>query len=285
MALIRYPGSKAKLITAIMRWFPPDVYGRMFNQSVSYEYREPFFGAGAVGFELLKRLPSRCAVWLNDKDTSMAALWRAVAEQPKELCDLINAVEPSAELFYRLKDEDGRTDLPLCSIAVRKLALHRLSYSGLGYMSGGPLGGREQSSEYNVDCRWNPETMRAEVNRLHKLLRQFDDVRITSLDFSELVSDAPTDCFTYMDPPYYEKGPQLYRYSMDQEDHAVLAMLLRKCRSEWVLSYDDHPEVRRLYSWAEIKPIEIRYVMAKAQGLTRPKNHEVVITPKGATRS
>lgn len=279
MPLIRYPGSKAKLVKAILNWFPQETLGRLFNAQDDYEYREPFFGAGAIGFKLLERLPPHCAVWLNDKDPSMHALWLAVAENPWELCRRIDGIKPTAELFYKFKAEDGRTDLPTYEIAVRKLALHRLSYSGLGYMSGGPLGGKNQSSEYNVDCRWNPQTMKAEVAKLRQRLIQFENRQITCLDFSKLIDDAPAKCFIYLDPPYYEKGPQLYRYSMDEEDHHLLAVLLRSCKADWVLSYDDHPEIRRLYSWATITPVEIRYTMARAMKASRPKNQEVVIRP------
>ena len=38
-----------------------------------------------------------------------------------------------------------------------KIAVHQLSYSGLGLRSGGPLGGRSQASPYKIDCRWSPE--------------------------------------------------------------------------------------------------------------------------------
>ena len=280
MALIRYPGSKAKLAKQIMRQFPCEIAGPLFQQTRRIDYREPFFGAGAVGFQVLESLPGHCEIWLNDKDPGMHALWSAVAWNPWELCERISAIEPSAALFYRLKEEDGRRDLPTSEMAVRKLALHRLSYSGLGYMSGGPLGGRNQSSEYNVDCRWNPETMRGEIAKLHASMKRFGGLQITNLDFAKVIEDATEDSFVYLDPPYYEKGPQLYRYSMDEEDHHLLAVLLRKSPANWVLSYDDHPEIRRLYSWAQIKPITIRYVMGYVSAETRPKNQEVLILPQ-----
>lgn len=279
MALIRYPGSKAKIAHQIVARFPADMAGELFHDRDPIEYREPFFGAGAVGFECLDRVSAKCKVWINDIDPHMQALWMSVAFNPWELCERIDKINPSAKLFYTLKEEDGRADLPMAEMAVRKLALHRLSYSGLGAMSGGPLGGRNQSSEYNVDCRWNPSSMKKEIRILHRLLSRFDDIQITSVDCGKLVDGAPERCFIYLDPPYYEKGPQLYRYSMDEEDHRVLSMRLRNCRAQWVLSYDDHPEIRRLYSWARIEPIEFTYVMARATTATRPKNREVVITP------
>lgn len=281
MALIRYPGSKAKLVPELMKWFPGKTRGELFNSPEAFEYREPFFGAGATGFAALERLPSHCTVWLNDKDPSIYSLWLAVESAPARMHELIDALRPTPELFYKFKEEDGRMDLPLPEIAVRKLALHRLSYSGLGYMSGGPLGGKQQSSQYNVDCRWNPQTIKSEVTRLSRLLRKFrEPVRITCVDFTKLISGAPENSFIYLDPPYYDKGPQLYRYAMDGEDHALLALLLRDCRADWVLSYDDHEEIRRLYRWASIREISVKYTMGIAGAPMRPKNQEVVISPR-----
>lgn len=279
MALIRYPGSKAKLAKAIRNKFPAEVWGAVFQDGDPWEYREPFFGAGAIGFDFLRRLDYRAKVTLNDRDPGIAALWQTVAWDPWTLCKRIDATKPTPELFYELKEEDGRSDLPRYEIAVRKLTLHRLSFSGLGYMSGGPLGGKDQSSAYNVDCRWNPEVMKQEINKLHKLLKRFSDLNITNTDFRTALQGVGDRCFVYLDPPYYEKGPQLYKHSMDHEDHVVLAMKVRNLPGAWALSYDDHPEIRRLYSWATIAPIEFKYTMARAKDSSRPKNQEVVITP------
>jgi site-specific DNA-adenine methylase len=146
MALIRYPGSKAKIAPELLRRFPADMLGPLFHDGDPVEYREPFFGAGAVGFEALSWISGKCSVWINDIDPSMRALWMAVAWNPWELCQRIDALKPSPQLFYELKEEDGRTDLPTSEMAVRKLALHRLSYSGLGVMSGGPLGGKNSTA-------------------------------------------------------------------------------------------------------------------------------------------
>lgn len=278
MALIRYPGSKAKLAKQIRNCFPAEVWGAVFHGGSPWEYREPFFGAGAIGFDVLRHLDYRATVRLNDIDPGMACLWQTVAFDPWTLCQRIDALKPTPDLFYQLKEEDGRRDLPRYEIAVRKLALHRLSFSGLGFMSGGPLGGRNQSSEYNVDCRWNPQTMKVEIKRLHKLLTRFADLEVQNLDFRKALSGSHDRCFAYLDPPYYEKGPQLYRYSMDHEDHVVLAMLLRDFRGLWALSYDDHPEIRKLYGWARIEPVEFKYSMARVRTDSRPKNREIVIT-------
>jgi DNA adenine methylase len=282
MALIRYPGSKEKLAEEIGDAFPAEILLPLVSSSARWEYREPFFGAGAVGFLSLEHLDPNVRVWLNDIDPGIVALWQSVLKSPVALCRMIQEFRPTKEAFYCFKDEDGRKDLPELERGFRKLALHRLSYSGLGAMAGGPIGGRIQKSNYNVDCRWKPERMKRDIGILHRRLSRFQDIQITNGDFAPLIQDAPKKCFIYLDPPYYEKGGQLYKHSMSEVDHQRLHDLLAKCEAAWALSYDDHPEIRRLYSWAEFRDMHLTYTISNKKCETRPKNREVVIVPKAA---
>jgi len=86
-----------------------------------------------------------------------------------------------------------------------------------------------------------------------------------------------------------KKAPNSYKHSMTLEDHERLAVLLRKCRASWVLSYDDHPVVRDLYSWAQVEPVRITYTTAVRRKNSNDvgipgqrKNSEVIIFPREA---
>lgn len=281
MALIRYPGSKAKLAESIWSRFPDAMRHALWSNRLAWEYREPFFGAGAIGFKVLRELSLKCRVWLNDIDPGMVALWQSVRDDPDGLIERLGKFEPTAEMFYQFKDEDGRTDLPDAQAGFRKLALHLMSFSGLGAKAGGPIGGKDQgNAAYKVGCRWNPESRKLEVARLHKRLRPFEEFRFTCGDFAPMIADAPPECFIYCDPPYYKKGRELYKHSMSDADHARLASLLRATRATWVLSYDDHEVIRALYSWANIEVINITYTCPTSKNGTRPKNEEIIITPR-----
>lgn len=280
MPLIRYPGSKAKLIDPILAAFPCEMTLAMFQTLTDWEYREPFFGSGAIGFHLLPRLSRHCSVWLNDADPDLVCLWQSVYARPMDLIGHITRFTPSAAAFFDFKKRDCDGEGSVAERGFRKLALHRMSMSGFGYMSGGPIGGKDQANKlYNVQCRWNPERMKRDIAMLHRQLNKFVNVRITCGDFADLLTDACCNAFVYLDPPYYEKGSQLYRFSFDADDHARLAEALQATNAQWALSYDDHPEIRRLYSWATFKELEVRYSNAVTNKATRPKNREVLITP------
>ena len=282
--MIRYPGSKDKITDKIMRFFPHSVVDELW-QSNRLEYREPFFGGGAVGFDVIRQLPRSSSIWINDKDYAMVCLWKSVHENPNELIEMVREFIPTTDAFYKFKDEDGRTDMDVVRTGFQKFALHQISFSGLGAMAGGPIGGRSQSSEYNVSCRWHATRHCNAIRERHRLLNRFERVRVTRLDFADLTDNAPPTAFIYLDPPYYEKGGQLYKHNMSDEDHRRLSLSLKSCRAPWVLSHEDHAVIRDLYSWADIESVALTYTIAKAKYDQRRKNSEIVIMPRSESVS
>lgn len=279
--LIRYPGSKAKLCGPILNLMPDEITLGLWAEACRWEYREPFFGSGAVGFRIMDSLSSKCKVWINDLDYWLVCLWNAVKESPHELVELIKEFKPTAERFFEFKDQDGCKTIDPVLAGFKKLALHQMSVSGFGVKSGTCLGGRNQSNaKYPVDCRWNPITLTDHVLNRHRQLSRFGSgIRITCRDFSELLRDCPDRCFVYLDPPYVEKGGMLYKHSMCDSEHDRLAKHVLKLRCKWMVSYDDHPLVRGLYKGCDIQEIEVKYSNATNAAGSRPKNKEIVILP------
>lgn len=283
--MIRYPGSKAGLKKQILRSFPSWLLESLFQRSRSQiEYREPFFGGGAIGFDVLPYLPHSARVWINDKDAGIASLWRTVHEDHEWLLKRVSTFEPSVSAFEKFKSDDSRKDIDPRERGFRKLALHQMSYSGLGAMAGGPIGGVSQSNpNYDVGCRWSSDRHCADIVRCHGILRRFrqENVRIESGDFEKLISgDTAPGVFVYLDPPYYEKGSELYKFDMSDGDHHRLAAALRMFSGDWVLSYDDHQFIRALYGeWTHFESVDKTYTIAIAHEKRR-KNSEVIITPR-----
>lgn len=279
MSLIRYPGSKAKLVESILAAMPEEYVLPMFT-SDNLHYVEPFFGSGAVGFEVMKRLHHRARVTIADMDIGLFCLWLSVWKHADELKERIRKYRPSVESFYELKQLDGEfTDT--VDTGFRKLALHRISVSGFGVMAGGPIGGRKQEGAYTVGCRWKPAKMLLAVERYQKLLGKFKRLEILhSCVFKTLAGiDGDEPAFIYLDPPYYEKGNQLYKHGFSEEQHAELASVLIKSRHLWAVSYDDHPAIRRLYHELHVRKLEVTYSNAVCRSPSRRKHHEILIAP------
>jgi DNA adenine methylase len=281
-AIIRYPGSKAKLVPQIVATLPDAFHAArnpLFCTDRDVEYREPFFGSGAMGLEVIANIRQAASVWINDLDPGMFAVWSSVVHHRQQLERLVAAFNPTVDAFYRLKDRDGQLTGDIAVDAVNKIALHRMSVSGFGAMAGGPIGGRSQQSGYTVGCRWSPGSIITAIRRAYSILAPFRKrLRITNLHFRELIAGASDNVLIYLDPPYYVKGGQLYAHNMSHDEHAELAMLLRETQADWRLSYDDCPEIREMYSWADFKELEIRYTNAVTDK-KRPKNRELLISP------
>jgi DNA adenine methylase len=81
----------------------------------------------------------------------------------------------------------------------------------------------------------------------------------------------------YADPPYWVKGDMLYPEQMSSKDHETLAFLLLD-RHNWVLSYDDCPEVRAMYQDCKIIDLSARYCINGKKDNWEHKN-ELLIVP------
>lgn len=282
--LIRYPGSKAKLYRPILNAMPDEIVFGLWSDAQPWEYREPFFGSGAIGFRIMDGLSARCRVWLNDRDYWLVCLWNAVKDSHHELIEMVRKFKPTAEKFFEFKEQDGDTSTDPLLAGFKKLAIHQMSVSGFGVMSGTCLGGRNQeNSQYPVGCRWNPIRLAEHINNRHKQMNRFGPLlKITCKDFSALLNNAPKRCFVYLDPPYVEKGEMLYKHGMDETEHQRLRDGVSQLRCPWMLSYDEHPLVRDLYKNCEISELAVTYSNATNAKGSRPKNKEILILPKGA---
>ena len=267
-SFFRYPGGKSKLLGIISKHLS------LYSQDTSFEYREPFFGGGSVGIRFIADNPKWKNIWVNDKDIGVSSLWTSLFDYPEELKQKVQDFTPSVDAFDSFKE--FLTTLFICprqkakivEAGFKKLAIHQISYSGLGTKSGGPLGGREQKSKYPIDCRWSPDYICKKIDKLHKMFSSFEirDSACTNLDFEDLIKENGK-AFLYVDPPYYVKGNDLYQCGFTQEDHERLAKALYETPHSWVLSYDDCQEIRDLYQWASVKSVDVNY------SITATKEH------------
>lgn len=274
MSFFRYPGGKAKLRPRILEELRKVRAG-------STQYREPFFGGGSIGIELQKVDPFK-SFWINDKDPALYCLWESVFFHSLEFTERIKAFIPKVDEFYQIRDELNNLVTPptdegkIVDIGFKKLAIHQISYSGLGTKSGGPLGGKTQNSKYKIDCRWSKEHICKKLEKIRVSFRG-TNVKCTNLDFTKVIDDDNQTSLIYLDPPYVDKGAELYQYSFKEQDHRRLADALKNTSHPWVLSYDDAPLVRELYDedWAVITDVNVNYTIS-----TSRNKSELIIIPR-----
>lgn len=273
--VLTYPGGKTKLLSTI-----EETIRQTVNVDSIVDYREPFFGGGGVGRNILKSnlFPNLERLWINDRDPGVTCLWSAVIHHPEKLKRHVRAFVPSVashnEFYERLKGtapdgEDARIEF-----GFQKLALHKTSYSGLGL-----AGGRRKK----VNANWNADSICAAIDREHARLTSKGSILCTQLDFIEVIRDACEGTFIYLDPPYWIQGEFLYEHSFIEADHVRLVEALRTTKAKWVLSYDDHPAIRKLYEgWADVRetnPI-LCSIGPNGKGKPKPTKPELIITPR-----
>lgn len=271
-SLMIYPGGKTKLLGEISKY--------LNVHSCDLEYREPFFGGGSVGLNFISDNPDLNNIWINDKDIGVACLWTSLIRHSKELKKRVKAFTPSVKAFYEFKEflPTIKTcpNLQIVDVGFKKLAVHQMSYSGLGTMAGGPRGGREQKADYKIDSRWSPNYICGKIDKFCEMFSslQIRDDSCTNYDFEDVIQE-DGNAILYVDPPYYVKGNDLYQCGFSHEDHDRLAKVLRKSSNPFVLSYDDCNEIQDLYSWANIFTVGVNYSICNSRNKT-----ELIICPK-----
>ncbi len=231
-SLLRYPGSKSKVLKKILPYL----------EIKHKEYREPFVGGGSVFLS-----KNRAEInWINDKDTDISTLWKVIKNQPFELIRLIDSNYPTIDLWKEVKNK--KESLTNVEKAFRCLFLNRTNFSGI--LNASPIGGMTQNSNYKIDCRWNAIKL---MQNIVKISRYLEDVRVTSYNYSKLITEEGKDVLLFLDPPYYQKGKVLYQVYMTPRQHAYLASLLKDTKHKFLLTIDDCEDVRKLYSWANYK--------------------------------
>lgn len=251
---LRYPGGKAVL---------SDFLGATIEANGIRDciYAEPYAGgAGAAINLLLEGKVER--VILNDADPNVWAFWRAILDETGDFLALIDNVPLTIDEWRRQRKvyESRRGSVLRKGFAA--FFLNRCNRSGI-LMNGGVIGGLNQDGKWKIDARFNRAAL---SRRIERIAAYAENIVVTNLDAlcflktHVTASEQRDRLFVYLDPPYYVKGSELYLNYYEPKDHAVLARALRTIRDvHWLVTYDNAPEIRDLYSWGKVQPFNLRY--------------------------
>jgi DNA adenine methylase len=93
-------------------------------------------------------------------------------------------------------------------------------------------------------------------------------VTIENLSYKELIKRYDSeDTLFYLDPPYYSQESYYGKWDFDREDHLKLREILKNIKWKFLLSYNNHEEIKKLYSDDKFKIIEskpIEYILWKS---------------------
>lgn len=106
-------------------------------------------------------------------------------------------------------------------------------------------------------ARFNLSKLEPMLEEVHERLAA---VVIECLPFDQLIEryDRPHTLF-YCDPPYWGNERDYGDGVFCRDDFARLSGLLKALQGRFILSINDRPEVRDLFSWATIEEVGLNY--------------------------
>jgi len=200
-------------------------------------YVEPFAGGASIFFAKVKAKSN----WLNDIDHELINCLIVIRDYPDKLIGSLRGERATKERHNYYKNIfKPETDL---DNAVRWFYLNRTSYSGIMNMQNCYFG-------YGDKYSMRPENWPRNILRTSEKLQK---VKLTSIDFEEVITEAEDGAFLFIDPPYFNADQdKFYTYFFKKEDHFRLCDVLKRnsLRIKFLLTYDNSPEIRELYKWA-----------------------------------
>lgn len=245
--LAGWMGGKSRLSKRIVAMLPKHVC-----------YCEPFAGAAWV---LFRKEESQVEV-INDINREIITFYRVVQHHLEEFVRYFKWALVSRDEFERLKrvKADTLTDIQR---AARFYYLQQMCFGGR--MNDNPSFGYAAVSGPKLNLLRIEEQLSAAHLRLARTY-------IECLPYHEVIKryDKPTTLF-YIDPPYWGCEDYYGKDKFNREDFSVLADLLRRIEGKFILSLNDKPEVRELFSGLTFEEAEVAYTCTNGINLKSPE--------------
>ncbi|MBD2345462.1 DNA adenine methylase [Anabaena subtropica] len=260
---LRYPGGKSKAIKQIIEYLPEN-----FD-----EFREPFVGGGSVFIYLKQKFP-HLKIWINDLNTELFLFWKFAQSNLPQIVQEIHRIKDKYQdgklLFLELTTVDVN-NISDFDRAVRFFVLNRITFSGT-----------VESGGFSQQAFLKRFTY-SSIERLEKLANILtEDIKITNLDYSQLLDGEQNDVFIFLDPPYFSATKsRLYGKDGDLHtsfEHQRFAKLLQQCPHRWLITYDNSPEIRANFPLAYIDEWELQYGMNNYKQSDAAKGKELFIS-------
>lgn len=240
---LRYPGGKSKALDKILPFIPE------FK-----EFREPFVGGGSVFIAVKQRVSPKIPFIINDLNKDLSCFWKILQKDSDGLYNRVMEIKknyPEKEKYMEfMKNTEWKTEFEK---AVRFFIINRSSFSGLSDSGG--------FSKEAFEKRFTLSS----IEKLKSYSLVLNNVKIEDDDYEKIINLNGEDVFIFLDPPYL-KATKKRLYGKDGDlhlafDHDRFAENMKKCQHKWLITYDDAPKIRELFSFAHIHEWELQYGM------------------------
>jgi len=219
-------------------------------------YWEPFFGGGAMYFEMA---PTSSVI--NDINPELIRTYEAVRDEPEAVIDLLQQLRQrhSKELYMTIRSIDRNIDilqdLKPYEIAARMIYLNQTCFNGVYRVN--------KSGQFNVPIGSSLNRVICDPAAIRKASTALLNTVIACQDFESLLTGAKKGDFIYLDPPYepvsvysdFTRYTKEKFYKQDQVRLAELFSMLDERGCYVMLSNSDAPLVRELYDKYKIHEV------------------------------
>ena len=137
--------------------------------------------------------------------------------------------------------------------------MNRTNRSGI--IKGGIIGGMEQKGEWEISARFNKKNL---IKRIELIKKHRKNIHVYNKDvLSFIMNYLPKyeeKGFVYFDPPYFNKGKELYKNYFSYEDHENIEKYISnhvKCK--WMITYDYAEEITKIYDGYALRQFDLNY--------------------------
>jgi DNA adenine methylase len=270
----RYPGGKG-----FLSGFLADYITKKFEHQ-NITFLEPFCGGAGAALNLLADgVVSN--LQLNDADIRIYSAWKAILSETDRFIERLEAVSLTMDEWHIQCGiaADGSKQCYDFDLGFASFFLNRTTRSGI-VSKAGPIGGYDQTGKWKIDARFNKAGLR---KRIEWIGSKSDRIELSNLDVLSFLDRSRRKVddetrFYFIDPPYVKAGGRLYLNAMSEDKHVALSDMLTSGRiGNWVLTYDDHPLIRQIYSDQSLSHMAVNYSLQKKR-----KESEILVMPTSA---
>ncbi len=253
---LRYPGGKNKLAKFVALICE--------KNNINGHYVEPYAGGASVALYLLLNGYVK-EITINDLDRSIYAFWYSILNNTERFCRKIQKTEVTPKNWRKFKKIHSQKETAsLFNLGFATFFLNRTNRSGI--IDGGMIGGIKQKGKYKIDCRFKKEKL---IKRIELIAKNKKNIRLYNLDALVLIKKIKRDSrntIFYFDPPYYLKGPSLYMDHYKPDNHEEVSEKIKKIKNaKWIVSYDNTPEIKKLYKGFQRKEFLLTYTASEVR--------------------
>jgi len=235
-------------------------------------YFEPFFGGGAVFFELNPK-----SAVLSDLNPELINCYKVTQSQPDALIEKLRKLKNSRDDYYDIRASSPRSEV---GRAARFIYLCTLSFNGIYRVN--------QAGQFNVPYGYKEHIDPCDADVIHSISDQLQSCEIQCNDFEVVATRANRGDCVYFDPPYTvahgNNGFLKYNEKIfswrDQERLESVARMLAARGVKVVISNADHPSLRELYKAFQVQTVE-RWSVISASATGRKAITECIFSLGG----